>query len=273
MLAGVSGDDKALPSLQTQASRFLQEFLTQGEALVRDLIQENERLKGQADGESPAVRSVDVVVERLVRQIADLEHECHEIRTLAGSMREQSGGYQNRLDDLEREHYHLAAMYVAGNQFHAAATIDEVLRTTTEILLNFVGVGGFTLYAIDEEQQRAFPAVREGAELAECSELSLSDDSVLAALASPRGPWRNGGAMAASGGVLMHLPLVAGTRLVGVIRIESFLPQKNEFVDTDFSLLELISEHAGIGIETAWIRAHARDVPMQRQALESLVGG
>jgi len=71
----------------------------------------------------------------------------------------------------------------------------------------------------------------------------------------------------------MHLPLVSGTRLVGVARIESFLPQKSEFVDTDYSLLELVSEHAGIGIETAWIRAHAREVPMQRGAVESLVRG
>ncbi len=269
----MSGDDSVLPSLREQTQKFLQEFFTKGEELVRDLIQENERLRQDHGGEAPPVPSAEAMIERLVRQVEDLERECGEIRKLAGSMRQESGGYHNRLDDLEREHYHLAAMYVAGNQFHTASTIEEVLRTITEILLNFVGVGRFTVYGIDEEQQRAFPMMREGADISECDDLSLVGDAALAALVSPGGPWRNGGPLSAASGVIMHLPLVSGTRLVGVTRIESFLPQKSEFADTDFSLLELISEHAGIGIETAWIRAHARELPMQRQALESLVGG
>ena len=73
-------------------------------------------------------------------------------------------------------------------------------------------------------------------------------------------------------GVLMQLPLCSGTRLVGLVRIERLLPQKAELGDADGGLLELVSEHAGVGIETAWIRAHAREVPLQRAALERLVG-
>ena len=66
--------------------------------------------------------------------------------------------------------------------------------------------------------------------------------------------------------------LVSGSRLVGVARLESFLEQKQGFADNDHQLLGLISEHAGIGIENAWIRAHTKDVPLQRQAIEHLVG-
>ena len=68
----------------------------------------------------------------------------------------------------------------------------------------------------------------------------------------------------------MYLPLSSGTRLVAVIRIENFLPQKGSFTDNDFALLELISEQSGIAIETAWIRAHAKVVPLARRALEEL---
>ena len=57
---------------------------------------------------------------------------------------------------------------------------------------------------------------------------------------------------------------------VAVIRIENFLPQKGSFTDNDFALLELISEQSGIAIETAWIRAHAKVVPLARRALEEL---
>ena len=267
----MSGDDNVLPSLREQTQRFLSEFFAKGEELVKDLITENERLRAQVGGVAPPTAAPPVIIERLVRQVEELERECGEIRKLAGSMQQESGGYRQRLDDLEREHYHLASMYVAGNQFHSATTIDEVLRTLTEILLNFVGVGRFTVYGIDEERQHAFAVLREGAELPDEPELPLAGQGPIAELAAPTGPWRAGGPLCASKDALMHLPLVSGTRLVGVTRIESFLPQKDQFADTDFSLLELVSEHAGIGIETAWIRAHAREVPMQRLAMERLV--
>ena len=72
--------------------------------------------------------------------------------------------------------------------------------------------------------------------------------------------------------MLLQLPLYAGTRLVGLVRVERLLPQKAGLDDGDSGLLELVSEHAGVGIETAWIRAHAQDVPLSRGALERLVG-
>ncbi len=69
----------------------------------------------------------------------------------------------------------------------------------------------------------------------------------------------------------MYLPLVSGRRLVAVLRLEAFLAQKPGFEDNDYSL-SMISEHAGIAIESAWIRAHAKAVALQRQAVEHLLG-
>ena len=130
IVARVSGDDNVLPSLREQTQRFLHEFFTKGEELVKDLISENERLRAQIlgalGGDAVVTTPTPMVIERLVKQVEDLERECVEIRKLAGSMQQESGGYRTRLDDLEREHYHLAAMYVAGNQFHAASTIEEL---------------------------------------------------------------------------------------------------------------------------------------------------
>ena len=280
IFAGVSGEDTpVVRTLREQTEAFLADFFAKGEELVRDLIQENERLRGEADdddgkgapGLSLPPPPAAAMIQRLVDKVEELEAECVEIRRLAGSMEQESGNYRTRLDDLENEHYHLAAMYVAGNQFHTSATIDDVLQTITEILLNFVGVGKFTVFGIDEARQCAFPLMREGGELSECSEFPLSEAGGDGA--EPKGPWRSRDPLAPSEGVLTSLPLVAGTRLVGVARVESFLPQKSDFADTDFGLLELVSEHAGVGIETAWIRAHAREVPMQRAAVENLVTG
>lgn len=265
----MSRDDSRGPSLRDQTQQFLSDFFTKGEVLVKELIEENERLRSALEGKgTPVVSGSTDMLDRLIRQVEELENECAEIRKMAGSMEQESGGYRERLDRLEDEHYHLAAMYVAGNQFHSATTIEEVLRTTTEILLNFVGVGGFTLYAVDESRQKLFCLATETGAAADGRTAPLSE----AGEAGAYRPWKQNDPVMRSEGALMRLPLVSGTRLMGLVRIESFLPQKSEFVETDFGLLELVSEHAGIGIENAWVRAHAKDAPLQQEALERLVG-
>jgi hypothetical protein len=266
----VSRDDSANPSsLRAQTQQFLQDFFTKGEVLVRELIEENERLRSAIEERGrPLVGGSSEMLDRLMKQVQDLEAECAEIRKMAGSMERESGGYRSRLDALEDEHYHLAAMYVAANQFHAATSIEEVLRTITEILLNFVGVGGFTVFAVDESRQKLFALATE-------TGAGADDDEIPIAEAGDPGSyraWKQADGLRAGDGALMRLPLVSGTRLLGLVKIESFLPQKREFVETDFGLLELISEHAGIGLENAWVRAHARETPLGRESLQRLVG-
>ncbi|MCX4245784.1 GAF domain-containing protein [Paraliomyxa miuraensis] len=275
----MSRDEADSPSLRDQTQAFLHEFFVKGQELIRELIEENERLRSSMaaadrDGQGgPELSPTSAeMVGKLMRQVEALESEVGEIRRMAGSV-QNDAGYRERLQSLEDEHYNLAAMYVASGQFHAAITVDEVLRTVTEILLNFVGVGAFTLYVVDETHQLLFPLWREGGDPAERTEQSRPSEGPLADAIGIGRAWRAGDPMGAEEGVLMHLPLYSGTRLVGVLRLESFLPQKSAFADTDFGLLELISGHSGIGIEMAWIRAHAKPVPLERQAIEHLVGG
>jgi GAF domain-containing protein len=267
-------------SLKEKTQDFLHEFFVKGQELVRDLIDENERLRSRLAAVEPAGGG-ESVVDALMARVRALESEITELRRLAGAVRQDSGGYRGRMESLEREHYHLAARYVAANQFHASATLDDVLRTSTEILLNFVGVGRFTLFGVDEERQVLFPLAVEGgssegggdgSSAEGVAELALAASGEAQSAARGRRPWREGDDLHGVPGVLAHLPLVSGTRLIGLARLESFLPQKDAFEDTDYGLLELISEHAGIAIETAWMKANAKDLPMQRQAIEHLVG-
>ena len=122
--------------------------------------------------------------------------------------------------------------------------------------------------ALDE----AIAAARAAGDLLR-AEMARPAEGALAEVLDIGRAWRAGDPRGATDEALMHLPLYSGTRLIGVICVESFLPQKSEFADTDFGLFELISGHSGIGIETAWIRAHAEEAPMERQAIEHLVGG
>ncbi len=291
-------------SLPAKTEAFLRDFFEKGESLVRDLIDENERLRhqlAQDRGQSiepvgPGLEASEVVT-LLMRRVGALERECDEIRRLAGNVEQASGDYRERLDALEAEHYHLACMFVAGSQFQSANTLEEVLRTITEVLLNFVGVGRFTVFLADEARQSIFALQREGAELRGLGEQSVIElDSPLLQSAARLGrPWVAGDPLSATGvstGVsaqssgkgaqesggdeaLGWLPLYAGSRLVGVVRLEAFLPQKKRFEDADQGLLALVSERAGIGIETAWIRSlasQAKETPLERETLENLVG-
>lgn len=271
------------PGPRSDAS--LQEFFGRGEAFVRQLIAENARLRSELhaarppgdDLSEPAPASLFESLEPLVARIVELEHEREAAPTSPESGAPNASGGDTaalirRIEHLEHESYHLASMYVAGLQFHSARALTEVLQTITEVLLNFVGVGAFTLFALDEERRVLFPLSREGGEVEACGEVAIQDGGPLAAMVQRARPWTRGDPAYADEAAIMYLPLVSNRRLVAVLRLESFLAQKPGFEDNDYSLLSMISEHAGIAIETAWIRAHARAAPLQRQAVEQLVG-
>lgn len=250
----------------------LQDFFGRGEAFVRQLIAENERLRSELSGAHPerAHEAVPAsVMEGLVARIAELEAECEAARNQAGS---PSAEQAQRIEQLENENYHLASMYVAGLQFHSARSLPDVIQTITEILLNFVGIGAFTVFVLDEERHALFPLAREGGDIDTCDEIPSNDNGPITAMIHRGRPWTRGDPAYADDNAIMYLPLVSNRRLVAVLRLENFLAQKPTFEDNDYSLLSMISEHAGIAIETAWIRAHAKAVALQRQAVEHLVG-
>lgn len=266
------GDRKKGGSLQGRTDAFVREFFEKGESLVRELITENEDLRAQLRqvGAEPEPGAGSDLVESLMARVSSLEQECEAIRSLAGSVQAESGGYQSRLDALESEHYNLALRYVASQQFLATTAIDEVLRTITEILLNFVGIGAFTLYAVDETRGVLFAVSREGGALTDAQEIPVTSQSIEGISGLGR-PWLASDPRVAAEGEVMRLPLCSGSRMVGLALLEAFLPQKSVLTESDASLLELISERGGAGLETAWIRANAKPAPLQREAIEKSV--
>lgn len=177
-----------------------------------------------------------------------------------------------QVDRLEAENYHLATVYIGLQQLHCTRTFGEVIQTLSELLLNFLGIGTFTIFGIDEERSVAFPLVREGGHIEEIEERSLVDDPPIAAAASFGRPWQGGDPTPSEYGVLFFLPLQSGSRLVGLVALESCLAQKESLSDDDFNVLAMLSEHVGIAFENAWLRAQAPQNPLRRDVVEQLVG-
>lgn len=196
--------------------------------------------------------------------ITELEERCVTLAHDKRALEESSGR-------LEAENYHLATLTIAIQQLHAGRTLADVLQTITEVCLNFIGIGCFSVLMIDEPRQVAFPVLREGAHIEELEERSLADESPLAAIVGLGRPWQGGDPIPHEYGVLMFLPLTSRARLMGILCLESFLPQKSELSDDDYAVLAMLSEHAGLALENAWCRAHAPPTPLAAAAVQALV--
>jgi hypothetical protein len=184
-----------------------------------------------------------------------------------------------QLGDLEVEHYGLVARDIAGAQLSAALTAGQVVRVTGEILVNFAGVGSYVIFAVDEERQVLFPVAGEALAWESLQELTLPG-STAAAEPMPqamreaiglRRPWSSADPIFCDGSAMMYFPLVSGTRLTGVVRIDGLLLHKQSFALDDLALFEVLSERSGRALEFAWIRAHAPELPFGRVEFESLM--
>lgn len=285
----MSGQSGGQDNPRGRTEAHLAAFFGRGEAFARQLIAENERLRQElADqhGEPPGDGSIlpATVVEDLVARVSELENQLsggaplavdpqsvREVEERCKTLERETKGLGETIERLEGENYHLATLYIIIQQFHAAKALGDVLQTITEVCLNFLGVGGFSLYMADEERQVVFPLIREGAPFDELEERPMADDGPIAAVAGLGRPWQGGDPVPHEFGVLMYLPLVSDERLVGVITLETYLPQKSGLSDDDFAVLAMLSEHGGIALEKVWIAAHATSARLTRRALESLL--
>ena len=286
----MSGEEQGEGTEQGRTEAHLSHFFGRGEAFARQLIAENERLRRELHEAGGAIAVVEAeVVEGLLRRVGELEAAvaAHSVAAPAPAPEApaapplpasaahadaEADALRAQVERLEAENYHLAAVFIGLQQLHGARTVGDVLQTIAELLLNFVGVGVFTIYGVDEPRRVIFPLIREGGHIEEMDERSLVDDPPIAAAAALGRPWQGGDPMASEYGVLCFLPLQSGPRLVGIVALEAHLTQKEALSDDDLAVLAMLSEHAAIALENAWIRAQAPESPLRRDAVEPLVG-
>jgi hypothetical protein len=203
----------------------------------------------------PPASAEEVDNARLKTRVAQLERQLERMRA--------------HLDALEADHFDAVARVIALSRLNGAQSASDVLATITEVLLNFTGVGHFALYGVDDEAALLFPLSVEGPIPAPA--VQPLNSGVGSAMRSLGRAWlpRDERIVADSG--LFWLPLYSLRRLVGALRLDALLPQKDDLNASDLELLSLMSEHAGQALENAWVRACAAPQPFTRRVLEELV--
>ncbi len=142
--------------------------------------------------------------------------------------------FEERLQQVERENHGLASLYVASYQLHGSLDPREVVRTISEILINFVGAKTFALYLLEDGALRA--AAAEG----------VSADAL-----APLDPAQPLGPRLLDKDPLAVRPLRLRDRVVGALAIWELLAQKGRLDDVDGELLNLLGSHAAIALEAA----------------------
>ena len=172
---------------------------------------------------------------------------------------------------LELDHFEAVSRILTLVRLHAAGGgASDVVATVAEVLLNFAGIGQFALFAYDESTGVLFALHREGDEEPE-QDVAISEIDN-GALATTGGPWLPPCPLfGANESRLGWLQLHTGRRLIGALRLDALLSQKDLLNSADTELLSLISEHGAIALENAWYRPITSQTPLSRRILEDLV--
>jgi hypothetical protein len=197
----------------------------------------------------------------------ELDHARQKARV--AQLERQVERMRAHLEALEADHFDAVARVIALSRLNSAQNASDVLATITEVLLNFTGVGHFVLYGIDDEAALLFPISIEGPIPAPPVEpLGQGVGATMKALGRA---WLPRDEKIVAEGGLFWVPLYSIRRLVGAMRLDALLPQKEDLNASDLELLSLLSEHAGQAFESAWNRAVAAKEPISRRVLEELV--
>lgn len=174
------------------------------------------------------------------------------------------------LRELEATHFELATRFFTALRIHSVSETPDLLDSLREVILNFTGVAEFVLFLHDDAQGRLFPLLCEPSTFA-CSNCWGRESAEYRHLTKLGRPWRVSDALVENGRDIGIIPMYAEDRLVGALRLVSFLPQKDQLSDSDKELLALVAHEGAIGLENTWNRALAKGQRWTQTDMEELL--
>jgi len=223
---------------------------------TEELLRENERLRyALADYESRdrATANDQPLLHELLAKVKRLEEERQELLDRFAHVEAENRDFASRYVEIEEENSRLMNIYVASYQLHSTLDFNEVLKTLTEIILNFIGSDRFMLGLLDEKQQELRPLIIESIDNEAIIKNCLTHECVRRVLVTEE-PffeelWQENAKI--KGPPIVCIPLKLRDKLFGLLCIYSFFRQKKQLSHVDRELFTLLAAQAATAIFSA----------------------
>lgn len=268
--------DERSSELLAARQEFLQIF-KRGAEFTEELLKENERLRYRLADLEARVNSEgndESLVKELMEKVRRLEQERQTFLDRVAEVEAQNKDYSSRYAEIENENNNLLNIYVASYQLHSTLDFREVLQIITEIILNFVGASSFVVALSDERTGEMKALVEENMEEVE-GEIELSTaDAVIGQVVENGEPYFTDELETKppeSKSPVAGIPLKIKERVIGLIAIYAFLPQKKRLAHVDHELFTLLAGHAATAIFSAKLYTESKRKLNTIQGLIDLV--
>jgi transcriptional regulator with GAF, ATPase, and Fis domain len=257
---------------------FLQMF-KRGAEFTEELLKENERLRYRvADLESrhPVDAKDGQLVREMLEKIQRLEVERQELARRFKEVEAENKDFAARYVEIENENNNLLNIYVASYQLHSTLDFQEVLQIITEIVLNFVGAEVFSICLADDKSGEMKPLVVEGLAKESITDSTLKE-GIIGGVVRSGDPYFNKEAddlqpaTVDAARPIVCIPLKIKDKVIGVIGIHRFLPQKKKLMHVDYELFTLLAGHAATAIFSAKLYTESKRKLNTIQGLIDLV--
>jgi hypothetical protein len=247
-----------------------------GERQGRDLQKVNERLmelvaalRSEKERLSPAVRAgatpppiaapepspVDLDRRRLSAELAlareAVAHAAEERERLRERLAATEAENQRLCDEyvgLQERSTELAQLFVVLERIHGARSREETLEAIQEIVINVVGSEELAVF---ERRGEALALAQSFGIDPEPLRTVRLGEGVIGGAAASRRPWiagREGAASPLEQDLSAAIPLVAHDETVGVLAVFRLLGHKPGFGESDRTVFDLLSGHAGLAL-------------------------
>lgn len=187
------------------------------------------------------------------REIVRLRQKLEEQETVLSHRAEKMEKLNKQYLETEHQNSNLINFTVAVERLHATFDYVEVIGVVKEIIVNLIGAQEFGVYVIDKQKNQLAMITRQGFK----GRPMKIEDPVSQLVQKTSQPWiASLGGVKDETGAIACVPLKSGVEILGLIVLYKLFVQKERFDEGDFSLFELLGNHASAAIYSAklfWI--------------------
>ncbi len=237
-----------------RAEEFLNTF-KKGAEFAQQLLKENERLRyrmAQLEEENKALRKMkgEEELEFLRKRVKELEMEKEELLKKYKEVERENIDFAKKYVEVEEENNNLANLYIASYQLHSTLDFNEVLQIITEILINLIGCGVFSIMLIDEKLNALIAVSAEGLNIKDIPPIKLNEGKI-GEIILKKEKWIRDYYPEEEINIeepFIIVPLEVKNTIIGAIFVYKLLPQKRKLEKIDYELFTMLAGHAATAI-------------------------